>query len=251
MTNAEDGNTRNGDEEITNMAKADAKKTKEVNDDIKKAKLFHQFSSLSVSSGFEIPHIQSPSVHIVPVSVIPEPLILSPIPKILLVAHASTLLSPPSVSTISPVLLQTTTSILTPPITTDVPPVIMIQIAYVLEKDFQERKEVDHTTKICASLISEIPLAVNADLGSSQGVAHQKVPYKHTEELKQHYSHKVDYKEIIEESMQVNVINEVKNQLPKFLPKAVSNFATLVIQSTIKKALEKTPLLLAQPSSQA
>nr|GEY85286.1 hypothetical protein [Tanacetum cinerariifolium] len=35
------------------------------------------------------------------------------------------------------------------------------------------------------------------------------------------------------------------------LPKAVSDFATPVIQSTIKNALEKTPLLIAQPSSQA
>nr|GEW10289.1 hypothetical protein [Tanacetum cinerariifolium] len=32
---------------------------------------------------------------------------------------------------------------------------------------------------------------------------------------------------------------------------AVSDFATLVIQSTVKNALEKTPLLLAQSSSQA
>ncbi|GJV35448.1 hypothetical protein Tco_1407925 [Tanacetum coccineum] len=47
-----------------------------------------------------------------------------------------------------------------------------------------------------------------------------------------------------------NIINEVKNQLPKFLPKAVSDFATLLIQSIVKKSLEKTPLLLAQSSSQ-
>ncbi|GJV18584.1 retrovirus-related pol polyprotein from transposon TNT 1-94 [Tanacetum coccineum] len=60
-----------------------------------------------------------------------------------------------------------------------------------------------------------------------------------------------DYKEIIKESVQSNVINEVKNQLPKFLPKVVSDFASPMIQSTIKKALEKNPLLLAQSSSQA
>ncbi|GJZ11454.1 hypothetical protein Tco_0546213 [Tanacetum coccineum] len=54
-----------------------------------------------------------------------------------------------------------------------------------------------------------------------------------------------------EESVQANIINEVKNQLPKFLPKAVSDFATLVIQSMVKNALEKTPLPIAQSSSQA
>ncbi|GJS30011.1 hypothetical protein Tco_0490631 [Tanacetum coccineum] len=37
--------------------------------------------------------------------------------------------------------------------------------------------------------------------------------------------------------------------LPKFLPKEVSDFANLVIQSTVKKALEKTPTALAQSSS--
>ncbi|GJV79855.1 hypothetical protein Tco_1515725 [Tanacetum coccineum] len=60
-----------------------------------------------------------------------------------------------------------------------------------------------------------------------------------------------NYKDIIEESVQANVINEVKNLLPKFLPKAVIDFATLVIQGTIKKALEKTLIVLAQSSSQA
>nr|GEY81695.1 hypothetical protein [Tanacetum cinerariifolium] len=54
----------------------------------------------------------------------------------------------------------------------------------------------------------------------------------------------VHYKEIIKEYLQANVINEVKNQLLKFLPKAVCDFATLVIQSTVKKALEKTPRIL-------
>nr|GEW77299.1 MAK10-like protein [Tanacetum cinerariifolium] len=53
------------------------------------------------------------------------------------------------------------------------------------------------------------------------------------------------------ELVQGNVINEVKNLLPKFLPKAISDFVTLVIQSTVKKALEKTPTTLAQSSSQA
>ncbi|GJZ85586.1 hypothetical protein Tco_0650925 [Tanacetum coccineum] len=94
-------------------------------------------------------------------------------------------------------------------------------IVSVLEKDVEELKEVDHTKTLLTLLRSKIPLAVNAYLGST-----------------------VDYKDVIEESVQANVINDVKNLLPKFLPKAVSDFATTVIQSTIKKALEKTPIVL-------
>ncbi|GJT87453.1 hypothetical protein Tco_1069170 [Tanacetum coccineum] len=45
------------------------------------------------------------------------------------------------------------------------------------------------------------------------------------------YPHQVDYKEMIKEFVQANIINEVKNQLPKFLPKEVSDFSILVIQS--------------------
>ncbi|GJY75747.1 hypothetical protein Tco_0480863 [Tanacetum coccineum] len=84
---------------------------------------------------------------------------------------------------------------------------VVIQRVYVLEKDVQELKEADNTTTLSASLISEIPSAANAYLRSSLGDALQKV----------------------------------KNQLPKFLPKAVSDFDTLVIQSMVKNALEKTP----------
>ncbi|GKD63556.1 hypothetical protein Tco_1305664, partial [Tanacetum coccineum] len=99
MTNAEDADTRNVDKDITDTAKADAEKTKEVNDDIKKAKLPPSSSSLSINSLLdvqiqqEILHIQSPSVLTVPVSVIPEPSILSPIPEIPSVAPETTLLN--------------------------------------------------------------------------------------------------------------------------------------------------------------
>ncbi|GJS44463.1 hypothetical protein Tco_0569506 [Tanacetum coccineum] len=49
--------------------------------------------------------------------------------------------------------------------------------------DVQELKEVDNTITLCASLGSEIPSAINAYLGSSQGDALQKILQKHTEEL--------------------------------------------------------------------
>nr|GEX00885.1 hypothetical protein [Tanacetum cinerariifolium] len=74
---------------------------------------------------------------------------------------------------------------------------------------------------------SEIPPVVNAYLRSSLGDALQKVLQKHTEELVHKHPQQVDYKEMIKESVQANIINEVKNELPMFLPKAVSDFATL------------------------
>ncbi|GJW65636.1 retrovirus-related pol polyprotein from transposon TNT 1-94 [Tanacetum coccineum] len=196
MTNAEDVDTGNGDEENTNAAKADAEKTEVVKDEIKKAELPPTSSSLSISSGFgnqflnlfsdtslvgtvkdttyveinslldiqiqqEIPHIQSPSVLIVLVFVIYEPSVLTPIPESPLVAPAITLLPPPTVSSISHVLQQTTTPIPIPPITTEAPSVTMIsdplyaviQRVYVLEKDVQEFKEANNTTTLRAPLI--------------------------------------------------------------------------------------------------
>ncbi|GJS72678.1 hypothetical protein Tco_0705519 [Tanacetum coccineum] len=231
MTNAEHADMGNGDEEITDTTKVEAEKTKVEKDDIKKAELPPTSSSLSISSGFEIPHIQSPYVLNVHVFVISEPLVLTPIPETPLVAHATTLQPPATVSSTSHVLLQTTTPIPTPPITTEAPPVTTIldplhaitQRVSVLEKDVHELKKDDNTTTLHTSLRSEIPSAVNAYLGSSLGDALQKELQKHIKELMKKYPQQVNYKEMIEESVQVNIINE--------------------------NALEKTPLPVAQSSS--
>ncbi|GJX96492.1 hypothetical protein Tco_0352290 [Tanacetum coccineum] len=48
----------------------------------------------------------------------------------------------------------------------------------------------------------------------------------------------VDHSEAIEESVQANIINDIKNQLPKFLPKAASDFATPKIKSTVNEHLD-------------
>ncbi|GJZ32191.1 hypothetical protein Tco_0577627 [Tanacetum coccineum] len=60
---------------------------------------------------------------------------------------------------------------------------------------------------------------------------------------------KVDHSKAIEESVQASVINEVKNQLPKFLPKAVSDFVNPGSESTVRNVLQKSPVFLAQSSS--
>ncbi|GKA73689.1 hypothetical protein Tco_0779991 [Tanacetum coccineum] len=59
----------------------------------------------------------------------------------------------------------------------------------------------------------------------------------------------VDFEVQSMDLVQANIINEVKNQLPKSLPKVVSNFATPKKKSTIQEVLQKTPVFLAQPSS--
>ncbi|GJS89312.1 hypothetical protein Tco_0771948 [Tanacetum coccineum] len=198
MTNAKDADTGNGGEEITDAAKANAEKTEEVKDDIKKAELPPSGSSLSVSLDFDNQFLDLSS----DTSLI----VLTPIPKTPLVAPASTLLPTIPVSFISHVLLQTITPIPTPPITTKAPPVTMIpdplyaiiQRVFVLEKDVQELKE---------------------------------------------YPQQVDYKEIIKESVQANIISVVKNQLLKFLPKEASDFATPMIQSTSLSEYELKTIL--------
>nr|GEY88687.1 hypothetical protein [Tanacetum cinerariifolium] len=123
----------------------------------------------------------------------------------------------------------------------------------VLEKDVQELKAVDHTTTLLASLRSKIPLVVNAYLGSSMGDALQKVLQKHTEELIQQYPQQVNYQNFIKESMQANIINKVKNLLAKFLPKAVSDFSTPVIQSTtiLFDKMDKSSSYLTHDKNQA
>nr|GEY85181.1 monogalactosyldiacylglycerol synthase, chloroplastic-like [Tanacetum cinerariifolium] len=119
-TNDEDDETESNEDEIYKYKiSADAEKTEEAKDDSKKAKLPLTSSSLSISLGFsdqflklssdtslvgtvkdttnaeiislldvkiqhEVPHIQSPSVLRVPVFVISEPTVLTPIHKLLL-----------------------------------------------------------------------------------------------------------------------------------------------------------------------
>ncbi|GJR01015.1 hypothetical protein Tco_0523999 [Tanacetum coccineum] len=60
---------------------------------------------------------------------------------------------------------------------------------------------------------------------------------------------KVDHAEAIEESIQANIINEVKNQLPKYLPKAVSNYVKPRMESKVRDVLQKNSINLFQSSS--
>nr|GEU54371.1 retrovirus-related Pol polyprotein from transposon TNT 1-94 [Tanacetum cinerariifolium] len=147
--------SRNGDAEIFDAAKADAEKIEEVKDDANKAELPPTSSRLSISSGFgdqflkllsdtslistvkdttdteisslldikiqyEVPHIQSPFVLTVHVYVIIEPLVLTLLQETPLVATVTSL-APSFVSTIPLIPHKTTGPIHAQPITTESP----------------------------------------------------------------------------------------------------------------------------------
>nr|GEW07153.1 hypothetical protein [Tanacetum cinerariifolium] len=225
MTNAEVEESRNGDAEISDAAKADAEKTKELKDAAKKAKLPPTSSSLSVSSGFgdqflkllsdnslistvkdttdvkisslldskiqyEVPHVQFSFVLNIHVSVISEPLVLTPLQETPSVSPITTL-HPLYVFTIPPVLLQTTAPIPTPPITIEALTIItvvpefdalfVVQLRVTkLEMDVSKLKKIDHSTKTLATLKSQVPIVVDNYLGTKFGSVLQKELQKHT-----------------------------------------------------------------------
>ncbi|GKB06824.1 hypothetical protein Tco_0835057 [Tanacetum coccineum] len=164
MINAEVDDSDKGDEEIADAAKADVEKTSEAKDDAKKTELPQSSSSLPVSLGFcdqflklssdsslvstvkyttdtdinsllevkiqcEVPHSQSPYMLNVPISVISEPRVPTPVQE----SHST-------------------------PVTT---------IAK-LEKDESELKTVDHSIKALAILKSQVPSVVDNYLGSKR-----------------------------------------------------------------------------------
>ncbi|GJY36080.1 hypothetical protein Tco_0421458 [Tanacetum coccineum] len=155
MTNAEVEESGNDDAEISDVAKPDAEKIEEIKDDAKKAELPPTSSSLSVSLGFgdqflkkssdtsligtvkdttdaeinsllyikiqsEVPHIQFLSVLTIPVLVISDPSVITPLQETPSTALVTSL-PPPSVSTIPSVPHQSSTPIPTTPITNDAP----------------------------------------------------------------------------------------------------------------------------------
>ncbi|GJT44163.1 hypothetical protein Tco_0952878 [Tanacetum coccineum] len=176
MSNVEVEDSRKGNAKISNVGKADAAKTKEVKDDSKKAELPPASSNLSVSL---VLHISSPSVLTVPVSVIFEPSVLSPIPETPSAALVTTL-PPPSVSTTPPIPQQTKTPIPTPPIIADASTIttivlksnalfaIQLRVAK-LEKDMSELKKVDHSAEALTTLKSQVPTTIDSYLGSKFG----------------------------------------------------------------------------------
>ncbi|GJT83445.1 hypothetical protein Tco_1057787 [Tanacetum coccineum] len=162
MLNAEVEDSNKGDEEVTDAAKADVEKTSEVKDDTKKTELPPTSSSLSMSLGFGDQFLKlssdsslvstSPSMLSVPVSVIFEPTVLTPVQESPLIA---------TITTLFPLSVSTTPS---------------LRVAK-LEKDVFELKKIDLSAKALASLKTQVPSVVDNYLGSKQI---PKLPKKQT-----------------------------------------------------------------------
>ncbi|GJW55984.1 hypothetical protein Tco_0102715 [Tanacetum coccineum] len=267
MTNAEVEESGNGDEEVSDATKVDAGKTEEVKDDSKKAKLPSTSSNLLVSSGFgdqflkllsdtslisnvkdttdaeinslldikiqyEVPYIQSPFVLTVPILVIFEPSVLTPIPETSSVAPTTNLLPPSSVSTIPHVLLQTITPIPTPPITTEAPTIttaipesnalVVVQLRVAkLAKGMSELKKMDHSAEALATLKSQVPTI----LPSQARFRHQQ-------------AEKQESKKSALEIHKIKKEQAKKQKMPKYIIKSTDK-ATLK-EYDLKKALYQT-----------
>ncbi|GJZ27537.1 hypothetical protein Tco_0571790 [Tanacetum coccineum] len=175
MLNAEVDDSDKVDEEVTNAAKVDDVKTSEVKDDAKKTELPPSSSSLSVSLDAEINSLlevkiqsevlltQCLSILSVPVYVISEPIVLTPVQESPLKATVTTL-PPPFIST-------------TP----------HLRVAK-LEKDMYDFKKIDLSAEALAALKIQVPSVVDNYLRSKVGDVFQKELKKHTAYLIQKYS---------------------------------------------------------------
>nr|GEZ16606.1 hypothetical protein [Tanacetum cinerariifolium] len=160
MKDAEDAKTRKDDKEITDAEKMDAKKA-EATKDSADTKIN---SLLDIQIQQEVPQIQSLSLLTVPVSVIPEQIILVTSLVLSTVTPVTTaLLQDSTVTTTSHVIQQTKTQF-TPPITIEAPSVTttvldplpeIIPRESELEKDGQEIKQVDHSPSIHVTIRSQ------------------------------------------------------------------------------------------------
>ncbi|GKD00837.1 hypothetical protein Tco_1171111, partial [Tanacetum coccineum] len=94
------------------------------------------------------------------------------------------------------------------------------------------------TVSVIVEAIQAPPLppllpAVDKYLGSSLPDAFRNELQANNATLKKGLS-ELNYKEVIEESVKAHVVKEVKTFLPQFLPKAVSGFATPIIEESVK-----------------
>nr|GEV77660.1 hypothetical protein [Tanacetum cinerariifolium] len=144
MKDAKVAKTGKDGEEITDAEKTDAKK---INTEIN--------SLLDIQIQQEVPRILSSSILIVPVLVILKPRVLSPIHEIPSVTPVTTLPHPPSITNLTHVLQQQTTSICTPPITNVAPATTIVP-------------------DLISTIVQRVPAAIDKYLGSSLGDAIQK-----------------------------------------------------------------------------
>ncbi|GJX05650.1 hypothetical protein Tco_0191566 [Tanacetum coccineum] len=119
------------------------------------------------------------------------------------------------------------------------------QRVFALEQELSQVKQVDHS----AQILTQIPTIVDEHLSTRIGFATQTALQSYTAEFKKKaQAEKEKYVDIIKKLVKEMIKDEVKSQLPQILPKEISDFATLVIQSTINESLKN--VFFAKSSSQ-
>ncbi|GJU48091.1 hypothetical protein Tco_1217646 [Tanacetum coccineum] len=114
-----------------------------------------------------------------------------------------------------------------------------------LERDLSELKQVDQY----AQAIASIPAIVDRYMDNKLVEAIHKAIQSHIAECREEaQAEKQEYIDNVDSTVRTIIREEVKTQLPKILPKAVSDFATPVIKRNVTKSLEAT--VLARSSSQ-
>ncbi|GJS64361.1 integrase, catalytic region, zinc finger, CCHC-type containing protein [Tanacetum coccineum] len=114
-----------------------------------------------------------------------------------------------------------------------------------LERDLLEIKQVDYY----AQAISSIPAIVDRYMDNKLGEAIHKAIQSHNVECREEaQAKKQEYIDNVYSTVRTIIREEVKTQLPKILPKAVSDFATLAIEQNVTESLEA--FVLARFSSQ-
>ncbi|GKE00409.1 hypothetical protein Tco_1388392 [Tanacetum coccineum] len=108
-----------------------------------------------------------------------------------------------------------------------------------LEKDLSEMKQVDQYAKALAS----IPAIMDCYIDNKLGEAINKAIQAHKLDYRQEaQDEKNKYIGLVDTSMRTIIKEEVKTQLPQFLPQAVSDFAAPVIEKNVAESLEAVVL---------
>ncbi|GJX11581.1 hypothetical protein Tco_0201440 [Tanacetum coccineum] len=187
----------------------------------------------------DVPTVVLEPLNVVTVTVIPEATQAPP--------------PPPAVTTVT--------------LTTQVPNTVavsfVVQRFSKMKQFVKQLKETNFGSVIHDSITLQVPSIVDKYLGSSVPDAFRKELLANNAALKKELS-ELNYKEVIKESVEAHVVKEVKNLLPQIFPKAVSDFATPIIEESVKAhavnediikesvkahAIAKSLISLAQSSS--
>ncbi|GKB25064.1 hypothetical protein Tco_0864465 [Tanacetum coccineum] len=115
--------------------------------------------------------------------------------------------------------------------------------------ELSQLKQADHSTQLLESVKSQLPTMVDDLLSIRIGYATRTALESYTKDFeKKAQEERKLYIDVVEKLVKGIIKEEVKSLLPQILPKEVSDFATLVIQSTINESLKN--VVLDKSSSQ-